>query len=183
MWFLMSCTVDDEVIYLNDGVEDGATPEEARKRFDFTHTIKTQPKAPMKWTGARASSPAEADQSLYGEYNNLQLGINLDPLVDAYLVRITDESGKVVYEKAINAGSIMGLNIDISTYAAGRYTVTVENAQESFTGEFETQTSGIEIVSNDKEGLSGSIYNLQGQRIGSLQKGLNIVNGQKLYVK
>ena len=183
MWFLMSCTVDDEVIYLNDGVEDGATPEEARKRFDFTHTIKTQPKAPRKWTGARASSPAEADQSLYGEYNNLQLGINLDPLVDAYLVRITDESGKVVYEKAINAGSIVGLNIDISAYAAGRYTVTVENAQESFTGEFETQTSGIEIVSNDKDGLSGSIYNLQGQRISSLQKGLNIVNGQKLYVK
>ena len=172
--FLMSCTVGDEVIYLNDDYEDGATPEAARKRFDFTHTIKTQPKAPKR---------SEAMQSLYGEYNDLLLRINLDPLVDAYLVRITDESGKVVYEKAINAGSIVGLNIDISAYTAGRYTVTVENAQESFTGEFETQASGIEIVSNDKEELSGSIYNLQGQRFSSLQKGLNIVNGQKLYVK
>jgi hypothetical protein len=28
-----------------------------------------------------------------------------------------------------------------------------------------------------------AIYNLQGQRIGSLQKGLNIVNGQKVLVK
>ena len=183
--FLMSCTVGDEVIYLNDDYEDGATPAEARKRFDFTHTIKTQPKAPRKWTGARASLPAEADQSLYGEYNNLQLGINLDPLVDAYLVRITDESGKVVYEKAINAGSIVGLNIDISAYAAGRYTVTVENAQESFTGEFETQTSGISdaLRPNNNEVIKRNVYNLQGQRISSLQKGLNIVNGQKIYVK
>lgn len=39
---------------------------------------------------------------------------------------------------------IVGLNIDISAYAKGRYTVTVENSRESFTGEFETQTTGIE---------------------------------------
>ena len=29
----------------------------------------------------------------------------------------------------------------------------------------------------------GSIYNLQGQRINLLQKGLNIVDGKKIYVK
>ena len=61
-------------------------------------------------------------------------------------MRITDESGKAVYEKAINAGSIVGLNIDISAYAKGRYTVTVENSKESFTGEFEAQTTGIATV-------------------------------------
>nr|MCR4836873.1 hypothetical protein [Bacteroidaceae bacterium] len=103
-WFLMSCTVGDEVIYLNNEYEDGATPgdfDAPKRRFDFTHTIKTQPKAPMR---------REAEQSLYGEYNNLQLGIHLDPLDDAYLVRITNESGKVVYEKAIEAGNIVGLS-------------------------------------------------------------------------
>ena len=44
--FLMSCVVGDEVIYLNDDYEDGATPvaAEARKRIDFTHTIKIRPK-------------------------------------------------------------------------------------------------------------------------------------------
>ena len=47
--FLMSCTVGDEVIYLNDEYEDGATPEGARKkRFDFTHTVKIQPKSRFK---------------------------------------------------------------------------------------------------------------------------------------
>jgi hypothetical protein len=172
--FLMSCTVGDEVIYLNDEYEDGASPAEARKRrFDFSHTIKTKPKA-------RRQSGEE--QSLYGEYNDQQLGINLDPLDDAYQVRITDELGKLVYEKAVNAGSIVGLNIDISAYAKGRYTVTVENSQESFTGQFETQATEIEAIRNNKEERATSIYNLQGQRLNTLQKGLNIVNGRKLLI-
>jgi hypothetical protein len=139
--FLMSCVVGDEVIYLNDEYEDGATPEEARKkRFDFTHTIKIQPKARIR---------KGEEQLLYGEYNDQQLGIHLDLLNDAYLVSITDESGKVVYEKAVNAGSIVGLSIDISAYVEGRYTVTVENSQESFTGVFETQT-GIDVNGDGK---------------------------------
>ena len=175
MWNLMACYVGDEVIYLNDALEDGATPEgaEARNRFDFTHTIKNQPHSPMR--GA-------AEPSIYGEYNELQLSIHLDPLDDAYLVRITNESGKAVYEKNINAGNIMGLNIDISSYARGRYTVTVENSRESFTGMFEAQMTGIGLTPILSQG-KGVIYNLQGQRISSLQKGLNIVNGRKVYVK
>jgi hypothetical protein len=174
---LMSCTVGDEVIYLNDEVEDGATPKdlEARKnRFDFTHTIKTKPKAPSK---------RGEEQMLYGEYNDLRLGINLNPLNDAYLVRITTESGEVVYEKTVNASAIVGLDIDISAYAKGRYTVTVENSLEVFTGLFETQTSEIEAISYQPSAVKHHIYNLQGQRLSTLQKGLNIVNGQKIYVK
>ena len=175
--FLMSCVVGDEVIYFNDEYEDGATPDEmnARKqRIDFTHTVKIRPKAPMK----RAE-----EQSLYGEYNERQLGINLNPLDEAYLVRITDESGKTFYEKTVNAGSIVGLNIDISAYAKGRYIVTVENSQESFTGVFDAQTQGIEENVRVEKANNASIYNLHGQRISTLQKGLNIVNGQKVYVK
>ena len=173
--FLMSCTVGDEVIYLDDSYEDGATPDWARKkRFDFTHTIKTQPKAP------RRSGDA---QTVYGEYNELQLGINLNPLADTYQVCITDGTGKSVYEKAIDAAGIVGLNIDISAYERGLYTVTVENSRESFTGEFEVQTTGMETISQGPSAIEHPIYNLQGQRLSSLRKGLNIVNGQKIYVK
>ena len=174
--FLMSCTVGDEVIYLNDKYEDGATPMDAeakKHRFDFTHTIKTKPK----------TRGEEEEQSLYGEYNNLLLGINLNPLDDTYLVRITNESDQVVYEKTINAGSIVGLNIDISAFAKGRYTVTIENSGESFTGEFETITTGIKELKNSRIEKLKSIYNLQGQRLNRLQKGLNIVNGRKVFVK
>ena len=171
---LLGCAVGDEIIYYNSNEDDPYIIGSRKNRFDFTHTIKIKPKTPTR---------REAAQSVYGEYNELKLGINLDPLDEAYLVRITDETGKVVYEKAINAGSIVGLNIDISAYPEGRYTVTVENSQEAFTGEFEMRATGIEEAKNKKAEPRGNIYNLQGQRISSLQKGLNIMNGQKIYVK
>ena len=178
--FLMSCVVGDEVIYLNDDYEDGATPvaAEARKRIDFTHTIKIRPKSRML---------REARQSLYGEYNDQQLGVNLVPLDDAYLVRIADETGRAVYEKAINAGSIVGLTIDISDYAKGHYTVTVENSLESFTGEFETQTTGISnaLRPMKDEGIRNNhIYDLQGRRLTQKPtKGVYIQDGKKVVVK
>ena len=148
--FLMSCTVDDEVIYFNDEYEDGATPEEMnanKHRFDFTHTVKTQPKAPGMGGEERPKGVASADtQSIYGEYNQQQLSIHLDPLVETYVVFITSESNEVIYEKTINTVDIVGLNIDISTYAKGRYTATVENSNESFVGEFEVQATGNDIT-------------------------------------
>jgi len=148
--FLMSCTVDDEVIYFNDDYEDGATPVEMnanKRRFDFTHTVKTRPKAPSTGREERPKGVASADtQSLYGEYNQQQLSIHLDSLVETYVVCITNESNEVVYEKTINTVGIVGLNIDISTYAKGCYTATVENSNESFVGEFEMQATGNDIT-------------------------------------
>lgn len=148
--FLMSCTVDDEVIYFNDGYEDGATPEKMnanKHRFDFTHTVKTQPKAPGMGGEERPKGVASADtQSIYGEYSQQQLSIHLEPLDETYVVCITNESNEVVYEKTINTVGIVGLNIDISTYAKGCYTATVENSNESFVGEFEMQATGNDIT-------------------------------------
>ena len=185
--FLMSCTVDDEVIYFNDEYEDGATPEELnanKHRFDFTHTVKTQPKVPSMGGEERQKGVASSDmQSLYGEYSQQLLSIRLDPLDETYVVCITNESNEVIYEKTINTVDIVGLNIDISTYAKGCYTATVENSNESFVGEFEVQATGIEPIINKNEDARTYIYNLQGQRIRFLQKGLNIVNGRKIYVK
>ena len=173
--FLMACVVGDEVIFLNDKYEDEATPAGARKnRFDFTHTNKLKPKTRVR---------SEDEPPLYGEYNDQQLDINLGLLDDAYQVSITDGSGKAVYEKVINAGNIVALNIDISAYAKDHYTVTVENSRESFSGEFETLTNGIEENVKIEKFKNVSIYNLQGQRLNSLQKGLNIVNGKKIYVR
>ena len=179
---LLFCKAGDEIIYYNSEEEDPYSMGAKKHRFDFTHTIKTKPR----------TRGEEEEQSLYGEYNNLLLGINLNPLDDTYLVRITNESDQVVYEKTINAGSIVGLNIDISAFAKGRYTVTIENSGESFTGEFETITTGIQELINEEETKNfnsstlqffNSIYNLQGQRLNRLQKGLNIVGGRKVFVK
>ena len=175
---LLECSVGDEVTYYNSEEDDSYIMGARKHRIDFTHTIKIKPK-----TRTEVKTRSEEEQSLYGEYNERKLSINLDPINDAYMVIITDESGNAVYEKSINAGNIVGLNIDISKYAKGHYTVTMENSNESFIGEFKAQTTGIEEVRSKKQEVRGFIYNLQGQRLRSLQKGLNIVNGQKVYVK
>ena len=172
---LLFCKAGDEIIYYNSEEEDPFSMGAKKHRFDFTHTIKTKPKARTREDDAEA---------LYGEYNNLLLGINLNPLDDTYLVRITNESDQVVYEKTINAGSIVGLNIDISAYPEGRYTVTIENSGESFTGEFETITTGIKELKNSRIEKLKSIYNLQGQQLKTApQKGIYIRNGKKVVIK
>ena len=43
--------------------------------------------------------------------------------------------------------------------------------------------TGITTIHNSQFTVSNSIYNLQGIRLNSLQKGLNIVNGKKIVVK
>ena len=143
-----------------------------KHRFDFNHTIKTKPK-----TRGEAQ-----EQPLYGEYNDLRLGINLDPLGDVYQVRITDESGNVVYEKAVNTVNIVALSIDISAYAKGRYTVIVENNNETFTGEIDKQTTGIKEVNNDAT-KAVRYYSIDGKRISTPQRGLNIIRTSEGKIK
>ena len=101
------------------------------------------------------------------------------------MVHITDASGKVVYEKTINAGNIVGLNVDISTFAEGSYTVSVENSRESFVGVFNSDTTGIEEVKSKRlDSNDHNIYDLQGRRLsGKPAKGLYIQNGVKRVVK
>ena len=72
--------------------------------------------------------------------------------------------------------------VDISAYPKGQYAITVENSNEVFNGVIDT-TTGIEEIVNGKSLNSKSIYNLNGQRMKQLHKGLNIVNGKKVWVK
>ena len=55
-------------------------------------------------------------------------------------------------------------------------------SNESFTAQFDTQKTSISLTPALSH-REGAIYNLQGQRISSLRKGLNIVNGRKVFVK
>ena len=174
LWTLMSCTVGDEVIYYNSKIDDPYNMGAKKRRFDLTHTVKIQPKTPRRGE----------ETALYGEYNDQSLDIRLDPLDEAYSVCITNQkTGETLYEKAVNAGSIVGLNIDISTYPEGQYTITIENSKETFTGEFDTSATAIAEIVNGKSSNGKTIFNFQGQRIKTLQKGLNIVDGKKIFVK
>ena len=174
---LISCKVGDEVIYLDEHLEADiptGTSYAKKRRFDFNHTIKTQPKTPRR----------EGElYGLYGEYNDQLLDVKLNPLDEAYVVRITDQSGKTVYEKTINAENIVGLNIDISAYPESQYTIAIENSKETFTGVFEIMATGIEKNVKIEKLKNASIFNLQGQRLFVPQKGINIIGGKKVWVK
>ena len=74
-------------------------------------------------------------------------------------------------------GILHGENF-LSCYEDGRCIFTADDFNL-----YETQTKEIEVINDNKAENKKGIYNLQGQRIRHLQKGLNIVNGRKVHVK
>ena len=74
-------------------------------------------------------------------------------------------------------GILHGENF-LSCYEDGRCIFTADDFNL-----YETQTKEIEVINDNKAENKKGIYNLQGQRISHLQKGLNIVNGRKVHVK
>ncbi len=49
--------------------------------------------------------------------------------------------------------------------------------------EYDTEVTGIQTISSKSQSERMAIYNLQGVRMNSLQKGINIINGRKVVVK
>ena len=74
--------------------------------------------------------------------------------------------GTVSAGKALLPASILGGN-DIKAY----------------TFEFEDDATAIKTIDNGQLTTDGVIYNLAGQRLGRMQKGINIVNGKKILKK
>lgn len=182
-YYLLSCKNGDELIYQDySGKIDGVTPDddEAKRRIDFTHTIKTQPKSP------RFHAAINDEESVSGEYNRSLLFVDLGMLRDNYEVSIVNPSGQIVYNKDVKAGSVLALNIDISEYTNSDYTITLENDQECFSGVFNlSNLVGIEsISSNHSIKGDGKIFDLTGRRLNTVpEKGMYIKDGRKYLIK
>ncbi len=184
--FLMSCTVGDEVIYLNDSYEDGVSPDAnvPKRRIDFTHTVKVKPKAPV-----RRETDETEEETLIGDYSDRLLNIDLGKLSNDYSMVIKNQSDSVVYVKSVRANEIVALSIDISDYDGGDYTINIENADEVFSGVFSIDPTAIhEIASDSKENgqqMKEVIYDLTGRPMSKdrLSKGIYIQNGKKVLVR
>jgi len=57
-----------------------------------------------------------------------------------------------------------------------------ESGVKAFYG-FEDDATGIEAIDHSPLTIEGAVYNLAGQRLQKMQKGINIVNGKKIAVK
>jgi len=186
---LISCTVGDEVLYYDEALADSlygtGDPEAKKNRLDFTHVVKSQPKAQHK-------APGEAgDEALTGTYSQYSLYVSFLPLQGAYTVTLTDADGNVVYTKDVLTDNVLALNADLAQYPEGDYSLRVENDSESYTAAFTL------IGTNDISSLPSSprggdvLYDLQGRKILSplprngetLPKGIYIRNGKKVLVK
>lgn len=66
------------------------------------------------------------------------------------------------------------------TIPAGSVYLTIPNATKDFYTIFNTTTTGVESVAVPSEDGPETIYNISGQRLGKMQKGINIVNGKKI---
>ena len=186
---LLSCSVGDEIIYLNDKYDDSIPldPETPKRRIDFTHTVKVKPKAPVRMTNE------ETEESLIGEYNVHQLCIRLGALQDAFIVTIKDQNDSVVYHRYVHTNEIVALNIDISDYTEGDYSVCIENDKEAFNGKFIIEPTAIHDVMSEQKAQddnrnNSAVYDLTGRRLSynqlqNMGKGIYLINGKKMLVR
>ena len=171
-WELMSCTVGDEVLYYDASLMPKAL-EVKKKRLDFTHVIKAQPKAPQQGT------EQEGTETLKGEYSPAELFVHLNGLAGTYSITLTDEAGKEVYVKDVLTDNVLALSTDLLTYAPGTYTLTVENEYEKFvtTLNLTTDIASTPAPTQDKDAL----YDLSGRKLQQKpSKGIYIQNGKVL---
>ena len=190
---LMSCTVGDEVLYHDDSLIDGVTPEEPsevkKKWLDFTHTVKTRPKAPERGVKSEKSDDdlvaASEEETVTGEYSVKALFVNFTTLAGPYAITITDAAGQEVYRKVVQTSNVVALNTDISAYPKGSYTLTVENEEEVYAAllNINDENSLSPTLSPARDGSAGAVYNLSGQRLTVPRRGVNIIDGKKVAIK
>ena len=104
-------------------------------------------------------------QALTGEYSAKELFVSLQPLAGPYTVSISNAAGEVVYEKEVQTSNVVALNTDLTKYAAGTYTLLVENADEAYTATLSIgEGNGIKEIENEgwnNEKGHSSIFNHQ----------------------
>lgn len=75
------------------------------------------------------------------------------------------------------------IKVDDEVIVYGQLTVYKGENQVGQGNKLHSLTTGISDITADKAEGSGAIYNLAGQRIEKMQKGINIINGKKYVVK
>ena len=155
--------------YGNDLVDDTSEPENSTTplhQLDFNYVTVKETTA-GSWLGSGTSS---GNANFVGTFSSTQLqGGNHKTL-------ILGADDTLYYPST-----------DLSVAACrGFFTIPEEaaNARQIVLGFGDGETTSIIATLNDKvEKVNDNVYNLNGQRLNVLQKGINIVNGKKIFVK
>jgi len=151
---------------------------EARKeQIDFTHVVKTRPKAPACY--------ANGVSLLWGEYDDSELSIAFGGMSGRYAISLqNDDEPQARYAATHETQNLQAIDINLTDYPEGRYTIAVENDEESYTAHFVLPLDGngiVEMRLGDNEKTSSvAVYDLLGRRIPMPRKGVYLRGRQKI---
>ena len=205
MTVLMTCIANNDTIYdlsnyknINESITsywediDEDDPEVKRETLDFTHVIKTKPTSPLMM-----ATPT----LLRAEYNDIALFIHPEGMTGQYQFSIRkDNEAQDHFAGTYNLGNLQSIDVNLTGYPEGEYTITVENDKELFTAHFllPLDGTGINEIENEKMGNGENekaIYDLSGRKVSGdrisnfkiqnskLQKGIYIQSGRKVVKK
>ena len=128
-----------------------------------------------------AGTPVILTGTYYNKFAKDVLGINIANVLKG--TEVDTEADGTMYVLAMPEGEKVGFYLakEGTTIAAGKAYYQPSNAGVKaffFNGESET---AIESIQNSKFNIqNGEVYNLAGQKLSKLQKGVNIINGHKV---
>jgi len=172
--------------------EEGAEGDVKRETLDFTHVIKTKPTSPLMM-----ATPT----LLRAEYNDIALFIHPEGMTGQYQISIRkDNEAQDHFASIYNLGNLQSIDVNLTGYPKGEYTITVENDQELFTAHFVLPLDGTGINEIENEEMrngenENAIYDLSGRKVSGdrisnskiqnskLQKGIYIQSGRKVVKK
>lgn len=160
---------------LIDGTASGTNKN--KDKLDFTHVIKTRPTLYAK----------PEDQQIGGEYSNCLLAVDFANFSGSYVSTVIDAAGQILFSQTVNTGNLMSLELQLSEYSVGQYTIAFENDEEIYTAQFSLPLidSGVGGIVDGGAGGSSSLYDLCGRHIkeGKLGRGVYIRDGRKSLVR
>ena len=99
-------------------------------------------------------------------------------LTGTYFAKTID--GATDYVLGIDGGVVGFYHWNTSTLGANRAYYDTPAGVKGFVVMFDDDATGINSIENGQLTIDNEIYNLAGQRMGKMQKGINIVNGKKV---
>lgn len=102
-------------------------------------------------------------------------------LTGTYLAKAV--TGSTDYFLGMANGKVGFYHWDGSTLSANRAYLEASKLNSSIKGfalDFEDDATSIQTIDNGQQTTEGAIYNVAGQRMNKMQKGINIINGKKI---
>ncbi|MBQ8050579.1 MAG: leucine-rich repeat domain-containing protein [Bacteroidaceae bacterium] len=183
---LMSCIVGTDTLYndvsLTEDIsqywDEDVASEVKKQKLDFTHVVKTRP------TAYRVPAAADGGDRVEGEFDDLMASLGVNGLSGQYRATITNATGEVAFSQTLGTDNLLTLDIRLSEYPEGDYTLTLENDDEAFVAHFRLPFDGNGISPVRGSATDLPIYDLTGRRLTQHpQRGLYIRGRQKLIVR